>query len=361
MLEPAIVLANHYYLTPNGKGAHGLVRGSERFRVVAVVDPDAAGRDAGEILDGTHRNIPVVGSIDAALRASEETPRWCVVGIATHGGRFSDALRALLVEAAEKGLSIVNGLHDAAADEPAIAAAAAQHGGELVDLPHIKPRSELHFWEGHALRTPRIAVLGTDCALGKRTTARLLVGALNAAGVRAEMIYTGQTGWMQGARYGFILDSTPNDYVCDELEHALLTCEREAAPEVMVIEGQSSLRNPSGPCGAELLLAGGARGVVLQHAVGREHFEGFDTQGLRIPPLAEELELIRLYGARTLAITLNGRDASDAEVIAFQQRSGAVHGVPVVRPLEEGLGALLPVVRRYLADQRDDHGAEQVA
>jgi uncharacterized NAD-dependent epimerase/dehydratase family protein len=42
----------------------------------------------------------------------------------------------------------------------------------------------------------------------------------------------------------------------------------------MIIEDQSSLRAPSGPCGAEFLLSGGAHGVVLQHAAGREFFEG---------------------------------------------------------------------------------------
>ena len=61
---------------------------------------------------------------------------------------------------------------------------------------------------------PRVAVLGTDCALGKRTTSQLLVDACRERGLRAEMIYTGQTGWMQGTRHGFVLDATPNDWFC---------------------------------------------------------------------------------------------------------------------------------------------------
>ena len=71
-------------------------------------------------------------------------------------------------------------------------------------------RRELHFWSGDILEVeaPRIAVLGTDCALGKRTTARFLVEACRRAGLRTELIFTGQTGWMQGAPYGFILDSS---------------------------------------------------------------------------------------------------------------------------------------------------------
>ena len=113
------------------------------------------------------------------------------------------------------------------------------------------------------VRAPRVAVLGTDCALGKRTTARLLVEACRRAGLRAEMIFTGQTGWMQGGRYGFILDSTPNDFVAGEVEHAIVTCDREARPDVIVIEGQSAFRNPSGPCGAELVVSGQARATRI--------------------------------------------------------------------------------------------------
>jgi uncharacterized NAD-dependent epimerase/dehydratase family protein len=212
----------------------------------------------------------------------------------------------------------------------------------------------LHFWEGDLLqvRAPRIAVLGTDCALGKRTTTRLLVQALNDSGMHAEMIYTGQTGWMQGARYGFVFDAVVNDYVSGEVEHAIVSCDREAQPDIMVIEGQSSLRNPSGPCGAEFLLSGGARGVVLQHAAGREFFEGFEEQRLRIPSVADEIALIAMYGARTLAVTLNGALVSADELIARQQAYERELGIPVLRPLQEGVDRLVPVIQEYIEEER---------
>ncbi len=352
MTNTAIVLANGLYCTPNAKTAHGLVRGSSRFRVLAVVDPSATGQDAGTLLDGKHRGIPVVASIAQALAGARERPQYCIVGMATHGGRFTPELRELLLEAAHLGLAIVNGLHDYAADDPEIAEVARREGVTITDLRKPPPKHELHFWTGeiYKLRTPRLAVLGMDCAIGKRTTTRLLVEALNEAGVKAEMIYTGQTGWMQGARYGLVFDSIVNDYVCGELEHALLACAREARPELMVIEGQSSLRNPSGPCGAEFLLAGGARGVILQHAPGREFFEGYEEQGLRIPPVEEEIALIAMYGARTLAVTLHEQGLSSAQLARTQQQLQARLGIPVVRPLTE-IGRLVPAVRQYLEEE----------
>ena len=350
MQESAVVLANNRFMTPNGKTAHGLVRGSDRFRVVAIVDPDLAGRDAGEVLDGKPAGIPIVADLDEAIAVEDSPPKWCVIGIATHGGRLVPEIHTLVLEAVGKGLSIVNGLHDATSDDAEISAAARARNVELVDLRKSRPRHELHFWEGdiYRVRAPRLAVLGTDCALGKRTTARIIVEAMNAIGVRAEMIYTGQTGWIQGARYGIVFDSIVNDFVCGELEHAIVSCDREVQPDLMVIEGQSCLRNPSGPCGAEMLLSAAARGVVLQHAPGREYLEGYDGLGLRIASLESEIELIRYYGSETVAVTLNSQGCTVEELDSFRAEYRERLGIPVVDPLTEGVEALVPSIQRFI-------------
>ncbi|MCP5153807.1 MAG: DUF1611 domain-containing protein [Ectothiorhodospiraceae bacterium] len=352
--SPAIVLAPHAYTTADAKTAHGLVRGTERFEIVAVVDPDCAGRDAGELLDGRHRAIPVVGDLEQGVAIAAGRVRHCIVGVATHGGRLTPLLRRALADAARRGLAIVNGLHDPAAEDPDIAAAAAASGVEIIDLRRVRPTRELHHWEGHVreVRAARVAVLGTDCALGKRTTARMLVQALRGAGISAEMIYTGQTGWMQGARYGFVLDATPNDYVCGELEHALVACDREVAPDVMVIEGQSSLRNPSGPCGSELILAGGARAVVLQHAPGRRFLDGFEALGLPLPDVADEIALVRHLGAETLAVTLNGEGLTPEALERHRAALEARIGIPVVSVLEQGLDRVVGPIRAHLGRTR---------
>ena len=339
----AVVIANDHYQTPDAKVSHGLVRGSDRFRVHAVIDPSCAGADAGVALDGTHRDIPIVADLADALRCAAEPLDYAIVGVATHGGALTPDIKRVVASAIDAGLGIVNGLHDLVVDEVDLAAKARQHGVTIVDLRRPRPASELHFFSGaiRTVQTPRIAVLGTDCALGKRTTTRLLTDALHNSGVRAEMIYTGQTGWMQGARYGFILDATLNDFVSGELEYAVLECERDAKPDVMLLEGQSALRNPTGPCGAELLLSGGASGVVLQHAPRRQYFDG-DSEP--IPSLASEIALIAAYGVDTLAVTLNteGMTEDNRQLEAEQLR--AELGIPVLCPLEDGIDELLPLV-----------------
>jgi len=352
MASPAIILANGAYRTPHGKTAHGLVRGGSRFRVIAVVDASCAGEDAGTVLDGRARGIPIRASLAEALAQSKERPEYCVVGIATHGGKLPEDLRAVLREALEAKLSVVNGLHEFAGDDPALAAAAKRAGVTITDVRRPKPKSELHFFSGaiEHVRAPRIAVLGMDCAVGKRTTARMLVESCRASGLTAEMIYTGQTGWMQGSRFGIVLDSIVNDFVCGELEHAIVECDRELAPDVIVLEGQSALRNPGGPCGAELLLGGGAKHVVLQHVPGRRWFDGHE--GHPIPTVASEIELLRFYGARALAVTLNGEGLDAKGLVRAQRELETTLGIPVIRPLDEGLGRVVPLVQELLARVR---------
>ncbi len=348
-MEDAIVIATGSYGGPNGKVAHGLVRGGSRFRIRAVVEPAAAGADAGELLDGVRREIPMTASVEEACE-SAPTATVAIVGVATHGGRITPVVREALLSAARAGLEIISGLHDFAGDDPDIAGEAENRGVAIRDLRRPPPKDALRFWTGdvRSVRAARIAVLGTDCAVGKRTTARLVTSGLEASGLRAEMIYTGQTGWLQGGRFGIILDALPNDYVSGELEGALVTCDRELSPDVMVLEGQSSLRNPSGPCGAELLVSGGATAVILQHAPGRPYFEGYEDQRLEIPPLGEELALIRLYGAEVIGLSLSREGLSERAFDEARADLAARHGIPVACPLRDGIGALVAAARSHL-------------
>jgi uncharacterized NAD-dependent epimerase/dehydratase family protein len=344
--EPALVLADGAYRTSYAKTAHGLVRGPSRWPIAGVIDSSCAGGDAGVLLDGARRGIPVFASVSAAIEELLERPRWCVVGVATHGGVLPANLREHILDAARARMSLASGLHQLLGDDAEIARIVEEHGASIVDVRRPRPVAELSFWSGEvlSLSVPRVAVLGTDCALGKRTTCQMLVAACRERGLRAEMVYTGQTGWMQGARHGFVLDATPNDFVAGELERAILECVRDERPGIVFLEGQSGLRNPAGPCGSELVLSGGARTVVLQHAPARRFFDGTEGIGCAIPPIAEEIELVRLLGARVAVVTLNAEGQTAAEAESSRVRLERELGLPVVLPLAEGVRRALDAV-----------------
>jgi uncharacterized NAD-dependent epimerase/dehydratase family protein len=132
-MNKAIVLTNGILSHSDAKTAHGLIRGTERFKIVGVVDDaTTAGKDAGELLDGKHRNIPIYATLVEALAA--EQPAYLIIGIATVGGVLPNSMIAIIQEAIKAGLSIVNGLHDYLQDRPVISGLASQHGVELFDV-----------------------------------------------------------------------------------------------------------------------------------------------------------------------------------------------------------------------------------
>lgn len=347
MAPTALVLANDLLQTPHAKTSHGLIRGPSRFPLVGVVDATCAGRDAGEVLDGKPRGLPVFASVRQALAALDAKPDRCIVGVATPGGVLPESLRADLVVAAQEGLGLVNGLHRRLAEDPDIAAAARASGATLFDLRQPRPVADLHHWEGKilSLPTPRVAVLGTDCCVGKRTTATVLRDGLSAVGVQAALISTGQTGWLQGAPHGFFFDATPNDFVSGELERVVMACAQNQAPDLIVLEGQSSFFNPSGPCGSEFILSAGARWVVLQHAPRRAFHDDLETIEARIPPVDKHIAMAELLGAEVIAIALHIQDMSPVEAVSERDSLRRALGRPVFLPLHGDAEALVTEVR----------------
>jgi uncharacterized NAD-dependent epimerase/dehydratase family protein len=357
MKKDALILTHGMLDTENGKTAHGLIRGSDRFSIVGVIDYATAGRDAGEVLDGKHRNIPIFKDLKIAMHTlkappegkSGQAPQYLIVGVAVAGGRLPIEMLEILKTGIRFKLNIINGLHEFLTDKPDFVRLAKLHGVELTDIRRAKKATEMQYWSGAIteVKAPRIAVLGMDCAVGKRTTSRFLVEACREAGVKAEMISTGQTGWMQDGRFGFILDSTLNDFVTGELESQIIKCYEDAAPDVLFLNGQSALRNPIGPCGSELLLAGQAKWVVLQAMPSRQYYEGTeDTLKAEIPTVASEIELIKMYGSETIAVTLNTHGLTIEESRKTAEILRGVLGIPVVLPLEDGVGEIVEVIKR---------------
>ncbi len=354
MTDRALLLTDGLLTKSDAKTAHGLIRGTDRYTVVGVVDAPAAGQDAGTLLDGHPRNIPVFASVDQALtqvaRTQSEPVSCAIVAVATIGGVLPPTMLTDIKRCLEHGLTIVNGLHEFLNDKSELVALSRQYGGQLIDVRRPKPRHELHFWTGEIkqITAPIIAVLGTDCALGKRTTARLIRDTGSRAGLNAQMIYTGQTGWLQGVRYGFVFDSTLNDFVSGELEHALVSCWRDTGADLLLIEGQAALRNPSGPCGSEFLVSGNARHVVLVHAPKRMYYDHDPAWG-KIPSVESEIALIRAYNSEVIALALNTEDCTIEEAFAYQQQYADQLGMPVLLPLQEGVDAILPVLKALLS------------
>lgn len=329
----------------HAKTAHGLLRYSERFNILGMLDQKFQGCNSDDIISNCKTSIPIYKDFDTACQSLNQNPDFLVIGVAFGGGKLPYEHRQVVEDALKKGVNVVCGLHEILGEDPDFKILAEQNGAEIFDIRKPKNIDELSFWSGKilSLETPRIAVLGSDCAVGKRTACQFLTNALNQESIKTEVIYTGQTGFLQGFKHGFILDSTMNDFVSGELEKAILECEKESQPDLMLIEGQSSLRNPSGPCGSELLLSADVQGVILVHPFDRKYFDNFEEFKCEVPTLIEELELIKNYGKETLGICINCNDQNFNSETIIQQT-----GIPAINPLHQNLSPIIEKIKNTI-------------
>ncbi len=348
----AIVYCQGAFNTPNGKTAHGLVRRTARYNVLSVIDSNYSGNDAGMILDKIKKGIPVIADLKTALAEAHNSGKpatHLVIGIAPDGGRFNPDSRQDILAAIEAGLHIDSGLHDFLSDDPEIAATAQKHGIKIRDIRKTPPREQLHFFSSkiEEVNCLKIAVLGTDSAVGKRTTAWIVAEAFEKAGYKVEMIGTGQTAWMQGAKYTIIIDSLINDFVSGEIENVVWSAWKNENPDVIIIEGQGSLMNPAYPGGFEILAAGRPDMVILQHAPARREYDGFP--GYQLHPLRTQIQAIEMIsGKPVVAITINHEELSVEIVPEICKEIENTIGLPTLDVLLDGAGKIVEILKPFL-------------
>ena len=348
----ALVYCDGAFNTPNGKTAHGLVRFTERYEVVGIIDSTYAGKDAGEVLDGIPNQIMIYRTLAEAVKKLGNagiTPKFLVIGLAPDGGRLPQSAKETIKNALEMGWNVDSGLHDFLSNDKNLVQLAFDNGSKIRDIRKTPDRDQLHFFTGEIEKVNclKLAVLGTDSALGKRTTAWILVHAFRKEGLKAEMIGTGQTAWMQGAKYSMVMDSCINDFVSGEIEHAVVSAFKNENPDVIVIEGQGSLMNPAYPGGFEILAAGRPDFVILQHAPKRLEYDGFP--GYAMHPIQQQIEAIQVIsGKKVIAITVNHENMTDDEILPACKALEKETGLPTFDVLKYGATPLIELLKKHL-------------
>ncbi|MGB5892825.1 MAG: DUF1611 domain-containing protein [Ignavibacteriaceae bacterium] len=351
----AIVYCQGAFNTTYGKTAHGLVRFTKRYNVLTVIDNNYAGQDASFVLDGKEKGIPITGSLYEAVEISKsmnKNPTHFVIGLATDGGKLSNEAREIVKEALEFGLNVDSGLHDFLSDDKQLIKLAAEKNLTIRDVRKPIPRNKLHFFEGkiEKVNSLKIAILGTDSAIGKRTTAWIIVNALNKKNIKTEMIGTGQTAWMQGAKFSLIMDSIVNDFVSGEIEHAVYEAWENEKPKVIIIEGQGSLMNPAYPGGFEILAAARPDIVILQHAPARLEYDGFP--GYPLHSIDKQIQAIELLsGKPVVAVTINHENLDLNTIPKLCGELKSKFNLPFYDVLLNGADDLVNQIINYLHNQ----------
>jgi len=313
----------------NAKTASCVIRYKPE-EVVALLDTTQPGKTSQELL-GVGGAIPVVAKLADAPAANT-----LLIGIAPSGGKLPPAWRAILLEAMDRGMNLVSGLHDFLSSDPEISAAAAKRGVQIHD---VRKNNERDVANRQNLREDclRIHTVGQDCSVGKMLASVEIAIALKARGHDAKFVATGQTGIMIEGD-GCPVDCVVSDFVNGAVEKLVLANQHH---DILLVEGQGSLSHPRYSAVTLGLLHGCVpHGLILVYEAGRNTVLGMDYVPLtplqKIVEVNEMMARLANPSARVIGVAMNSRLLGADEAEAEREKVRRELGVPVCDVIRHG-------------------------
>ncbi|WP_299158157.1 DUF1611 domain-containing protein [uncultured Tenacibaculum sp.] len=355
MKVDALVYCENEFGKIDGKVANGLVRQSDRYNIVGIIDSSKAGQDAGEYLDGIRNGIPIFKSIDNALKILNSIPRYFIYGIAPLTSFLDVYQKEIILSAIKRGMNIVNGLPEFLNDNIIFANMAIKHSVTIQDVRKPPKRENLYSFTGEVkeVKVPVVIVMGTDCAVGKRTSALLLVNALNKEGIKASFITTGQTGLLQGSKYGIAVDVLTSGFASGEVENAILSVYRKEKPNIIIVEGQGALSHPAFTSSSAIMRGAMPDAIIIQHPPKRKSYCDFP----KIPMLGleGEIEMIEVFSkTEVIAITINHEHMTDIEIKKVIKGYELEYDLPTTDVLMYGCDKLVTALTKKFPNLKKD-------
>ena len=280
-------------------------------------------------------------TLDDALAAGART---LVIGIAVVGGAIPSTMRAVILEALNRGLDVASGTHDRLADDPEFAAAAASSGATITDIR--VPPPGLPVGKGVKRQGKRLLTVGTDCALGKKYTALALAREMSARGMDATFRATGQTGILISGS-GVPIDAVVADFVSGAAETL-----SPDAPESHwdVIEGQGGILHPGyAAVSMGLLMGSQPDAIVVCTDATRETIVGWPV--FPLPSIRDVIDLTLRIGSvvnpaiRVVGISANTSGLEEAQRAEYLRSLSETYGVPAVDSVATGVDAIVDVLQ----------------
>jgi uncharacterized NAD-dependent epimerase/dehydratase family protein len=346
--KKALVYCEKQFGLVDGKTAAALVRHSEIYSIVGIIDSSLAGKDAGEALGEEKNGIPIFADLETALESLSYTPDCYIYGKAPLETFIPKKERLLILEAMINGMDIISGLHEFFTQDPELSHIAALNGVQIKDIRKPPALKDLHLYTGQIsqVNVPVIAVLGTDCACGKMTTAVELNKTLNQLGIKSVLVATGQTSLMQGAKYGVSTDALISQFLVGEVENSVVQAFKNESPDIILVEGQSAISHPAFLSSTGILKGSMPDGVILQHPPARKF--RCDFPDLAMPTPESEIKLIETVSkAKVIAITLSHEDLNEQEVLKITEDYELQLRLPTTDVLSNGCQKLV----QALSDQ----------
>ena len=159
-------------------------------------------------------------------------------------------------------------------------------------------------------------------------------------GLKTAFIATGQTGLLQGAKYGVAVDVLSSGFNTGEVENEIIKAVETDHPDIIVVEGQGALSHPAFISSTAIIRGAKPKAIILQHPPKRQ--DRCDFPGIPMPTLESEIELIELIsGANVIALTLNHEDMTDMELENTVMKYENKYELPTMDILKHGCGKII--------------------
>ncbi len=345
------LMAEGSFTPLDAKTALGVIR-YRPDEVVAVIDSARAGRTTGDCV-GVGGDIPVVAGLEAAAALGADT---LLLGIAPQGGALPGSWRNIVADALRRGWDVLSGLHVFLADDPDLAALAERHGCAILDVRRPPASRPIAARRAANLDAVVVLTVGTDCNVGKMTTALELHAELQGRGARSAFVATGQTGIFV-ADQGAAVDAVPADFVAGVVERMVLDAARGA--DIVLVEGQGAIHHPA-YSGVTLALMHGScpEALVLCHQAGRTHMKLGDAGPA--PKIRALSEIIRdneraagwVRMAPVLGLAINTMMLDDLEARRTLEHTAQLTGLPTMDPVRYGTEAVATELMRRVDERK---------
>ena len=247
--------------------------------ILCVIDSVFSGKSLSEV-SIIQKNIPIVKSINEAKSLGCNV---LLLGVLTSGGLRPKSWDIVLKEALEKGMSIINGLHDQVS--PTFSKYIVEENQWIWDTRVPKFIPKVGSAKAANLNNKRVLMIGTDMAAGKMTVGLELYSYLTDKKINTGFVATGQVGiTITGG--GIPLDAYKLDHACGAVESAII---EQKDKDIIIVEGQGSILHPGSSATLPLMRGACPTHMILCHIARNQTLRS--VENIRIPDLKKFISL----------------------------------------------------------------------
>ena len=277
--------------------------------ILCVVDSVYTGKKISEV-SIIKKDIPIVESIEKAKLMGSDV---LLLGVLTSGGVRPKSWDPIIKEALDKGMSIINGLHDQVS--PDFSNYLVSQNQWIWDTRVPKFIPQIGSARTAELTNKRVLMIGTDMAAGKMTTGLELFSYLKDKNINAGFVATGQVG-ITVTGNGIPLDAYKLDHACGAVETAVLD---QKEKDIVIVEGQGSILHPGSTATLPLMRGTCPTHMILCHIARNDSLRSMEN--IKIPELKNFIklneDLASVLGtypeAKVIGIALNTTQMSESD------------------------------------------------